>query len=46
MPGYTKLKIASLKSHQDYNETWLQDLIANDPEILGLGSLDEKMGSR
>ncbi len=39
MPGYTKLKIASLKNHPDYNEKWLQDLIANDPEILGLGSL-------
>src|SRR6266436_1313049 len=39
MQGYTKLKIVSLKSHPDYNETWLQELIANDPDILGLGSL-------
>jgi len=39
MSGYTKLKIVSLKSHPNYNEVWLQNLIASDPEILGLGSL-------
>ena len=39
MSGYTKLKTVSLKSHPHYNESWLQELIASDPEILGLGSL-------
>jgi hypothetical protein len=39
MSGYTKLKLVSLKSHPNYNEVWLQNLIASDPEILGLGSL-------
>jgi len=39
MSGYTKLKTVSLKSHPHYNENWLQELIASDPEILGLGSL-------
>ena len=34
-----KLKQVSLKSHPNYNEKWLQDQIAEDPTILGLGNL-------
>ena len=34
-----KLNPVSLKSHPDYNEKWLQDQIAEDPGILGLGNL-------
>ena len=34
-----KLKPVSLKSHPNYNEKWLQDQIAEDPSILGLGNL-------
>lgn len=29
----------SLKNHQDFNERWLHDRIAEDPTILGLGDL-------
>lgn len=36
---FTKSKKISLKNNQDYNEAWLQDLIAEDPAILGLGEL-------
>ena len=34
-----KLKTVILKNHPDYNEKWLQDQIADDPSILGLGNL-------
>ena len=34
-----KLNPVSLKSHPDYNEKWLQDQIAENPGILGLGNL-------
>ena len=34
-----KLKAIILKNHPDYNEKWLQDQIASDPSILGLGNL-------
>lgn len=39
---YSKLKVLSLKSHADYNEAWLQQIIADDPAILGLGELTVK----
>lgn len=43
MPApYTKLKTILLKTHADYNEAWLQDIIAADPLILGLGPLTVK----
>ena len=29
----------SLKDHPELNEAWLQEVIANKPEILGLGDL-------
>src|ERR1700730_10633394 len=37
--GYTTHERFSLKNHPEFNEKWVQDLIANDPSILGLGDL-------
>jgi predicted transport protein len=37
--GYTPHERFSLKNHSEYNERWLQELIASDPGILGLGDL-------
>lgn len=34
-----KLKPVNLKNHPDYSEKWLQEQIAEDPSILGLGNL-------
>lgn len=34
---FTKAKSVSLKAHPEYNERWLQGLIAEDPSLLGLG---------
>src|SRR5437763_2295718 len=39
MPNYTKPERILLKTHPEYNEKWIQDRIAEDPEILGLGEL-------
>ena len=41
MMGHNYLKPVrlSLKGHPDLNEKWVQDLIADDPSILGLGDL-------
>lgn len=36
---YTKLKQISLKRHPELNEAWVQDIIAEDPNILGLGDV-------
>ena len=36
---YLKLKKVNLKNHPEYNEKWLQDVIADDPSVLGLGEL-------
>jgi hypothetical protein len=37
--GYTPHERISLKTHPEFNERWVQDLIANDASILGLGEL-------
>ena len=37
--SYTKPERIHLKSHPEYNEKWVQDRIAEDPSILGLGEL-------
>ena len=34
---FSKPKPVSLKAHPEYNERWLQQLIAEDPSLLGLG---------
>ncbi len=36
---FTKLEVISIKNHQELNERWVQDRIAEDPSILGLGDL-------
>ena len=37
---YTKHELISLKNHPEFNEKWLQDRIAEDPSILGLGDVE------
>ena len=37
--NYLRSEPINLKSHPTFNERWLQDLIENDPSILGLGDL-------
>jgi hypothetical protein len=39
MLKYIKPERIILKGHQDYSEKWVQDRIADDPSILGLGDL-------
>lgn len=36
---HVKLKTVSLKSHPELNERWLQDVIAEEPSILGVGDV-------
>lgn len=36
---YVKPEKISLKNHSEYNEKWLQEIIADDPSILGLGDV-------
>lgn len=38
-PNYFKPEKFSLKNHPEFNELWVQNLIADDPSILGLGQL-------
>jgi hypothetical protein len=37
--SYVKFSKLSLKSHPEFNERWVQDRIAEDPSILGLGDV-------
>lgn len=37
--SYLKLKKIGLKNHSQFTERWLQDVIADDPSVLGLGDL-------
>lgn len=39
MVNYEKIEIINLKNHPHLNEKWVQDRIAEDPSILGLGNL-------
>ena len=39
MPLYAKFEQISLKGHPELNERWVQDRIAEDPSILGLGDV-------
>ncbi|WOQ98340.1 hypothetical protein R4538_16235 [Vibrio cholerae] len=36
---YTKPEKVNLKNDPSYNEKWVQNIIAEDPSILGLGDL-------
>ena len=38
-PVYTKFQQINMKSHPRYNEKWVQEKIAQDPSIMGLGDL-------
>jgi predicted transport protein len=38
--NFSKHEVISLKNHAEYNEKWLQNRIAEDPAILGLGDLE------
>ena len=40
MEQYVAPQPVSLRKHPDYNEKWVQQLIADNPGILGLGPLD------
>lgn len=46
MQPYEKAERLSLKLHPELNEKWVQDLIANDPGILGLGELELRQKER
>ena len=37
--SYIKHQKIDLKTHQEFNEKWVQEIIANDPAIIGLGDL-------
>jgi len=39
MSAYTKPKPISLRHHPEYSEQWVQNIIADDPSVLGLGNL-------
>jgi len=39
MLDYVKPTVLSLKLHRDFNEKWVQQRIAEDPSLLGLGDL-------
>lgn len=36
---YVKFRRISMKNHAEFNEKWVQERIADDPSILGLGDL-------
>ena len=36
---HIQLKTIQLKNHQELNERWLQDIIADDPSIIGIGDV-------
>jgi hypothetical protein len=43
---YVRANTVSLKSHADYNERWLQRIIAEDPTVLGLGEIELRESER
>ena len=46
MPTYEKAERLSLKLHPELNEKWVQELIANDPAVIGLGDLELRQKER
>jgi hypothetical protein len=46
MIEFERAKLLSLKAHSELDEKWIQDLIANDPSILGLGDLELRQKER
>jgi hypothetical protein len=45
MIEYERAERLSLKAHPELNEKWVQELIAADPSILGLGELELRQRS-
>lgn len=43
---FRKSKPISLRTHESFNEKWLQTLLADDPSLLGLGELDLRDAER
>ena len=39
MSGYIRAERVLMRAHADYSEAWVQQLIAEDPSVLGLGEL-------
>ena len=46
MLPFERAERLSLKAHADLNEKWVQNLIADDPSILGLGDLELRQKER
>lgn len=46
MVEFEKAERLSLRAHPELTEKWVQDLIANDPSILGLGDLELRQKER
>jgi predicted transport protein len=46
MVEYERAKLLSLRNHADLDEKWVQNLIAGDPAILGLGDLELRQKER
>lgn len=38
---FTKFETVSVRNHPQLNERWIQDRIAEDPSILGLGDVND-----
>lgn len=46
MVEYERAKLLSLRNHPELDEKWVQNLIADDPSILGLGDLELRQKER
>lgn len=46
MVDFVRAERLSLKAHPELDEKWVQELIANDPSILGLGDLELRQKER
>jgi hypothetical protein len=46
MIRFERAERLSLKAHPELDEKWVQDLIAKDPSILGLGDLELRQKER
>ena len=46
MQTFERAERLSIKAHPELNEKWVQDLIANDPGIIGLGDLELRQKER
>ena len=46
MIQFERAERLSLKAHPELDEKWVQDLIAKDPSILGLGDLEFRAKER